>query len=249
MQPEKPTRLKTHLLKDSVLPHCNSMFFLVNTTPMKWAETVKLVLASRSPRRKELLEQIGLSFDMLPADVDETEKPGQQPPAFVKALSQKKARHIMQLRKNAWVLGADTIVVLKSKILGKPKNREQAIHMLSLLSGRTHKVFTGYSVGHFVKKQMKTHAVATQVVFKTLTRQEILWYTGTQEPYDKAGGYAIQGLGAFLVKEIHGSYSNVVGLPVCELIQTLAALEVIQFEDSHHDPDYRKSYGHSPEHH
>ena len=216
---------------------------------MKWIDTDKLVLASRSPRRKELLEQMGLFADIFPADVDETEKPDELPPAFVKALSEKKARHIMQLQKNAWVLGADTIVVQNRQILGKPENREQAIHMLSLLSGRTHEVFTGYSVGHFVKRQMKTHAVATQVVFKTLTRQEILWYTGTKEPYDKAGGYAIQGVGAFLVKKIHGSYSNVVGLPVCELIQTLAALEVIQFEDSHHDPDQRKPCGHSPKHH
>ncbi|MEE4364479.1 MAG: Maf family protein [Desulfotignum sp.] len=204
---------------------------------MKWMDTDKLVLASRSPRRKELLEQMGLAVEIIPADVDETEKPGQQPLAVVKALSQKKTRHIMQLQKNAWVLGADTIVVKDGQTLGKPENREQAIHMLGLLSGRTHAVYTGYSVGHFVRSQMKTHAVATQVVFKTLTRQEILWYTGTQEPYDKAGGYAIQGLGAFLVKEIHGSYSNVVGLPVCELIQTLAALEVIQFKDSHHDMD------------
>ncbi len=200
-------------------------------------DTEKLVLASRSPRRKELLEQMGLAVDILPADVDEAEKPGQQPLEFVKALSEKKVCHIMQLRKNAWVLGADTIVVKDRQILGKPENREQAIQMLGILSGRTHTVYTGYSVGHFARRQMKTHAVATQVVFKTLTRQEILWYTGTQEPYDKAGGYAIQGLGAFLVKEIYGSYSNVVGLPVCELIQTLAALEVIQFEDCHHDPD------------
>ena len=200
-------------------------------------DTDKLVLASRSPRRKELLEQMGLAIDILPADVDETEKPGQQPLEFVKALSEKKACHIMQLRKNAWVIGADTIVVKDRQILGKPENREQAIQMLGLLSGQTHKVITGYTVGHFARRQMKTHAVETQVVFKTLTRQEILWYTGTQEPYDKAGGYAIQGLGAFLVKEICGSYSNVVGLPVCELIQTLAALEVIQFEDCHHDTD------------
>ncbi len=204
---------------------------------MKWMDKNKLVLASRSPRRKELLEQMGLAIDILPADVDETEKPDQPPLDLVKALSEKKTCHIMLQRKNAWVLGADTIVVQDRQILNKPKNREQAIHMLGLLSGRTHAVLTGYTVGHFARRQMKTRAVETQVVFKTLTRQEILWYTGTQEPYDKAGGYAIQGLGAFLVKEICGSYSNVVGLPVCELIQTLTTLQVIQFEDSHHEPD------------
>jgi len=227
----------THVHRDFLQLHCRGLFFLVNTTPMKWMEKNKLVLASRSPRRKELLEQMGLAIDILPADVDETEKPGQPPLEVVKALSEKKTSHIMHQRKNAWVLGADTIVVLDMQSLGKPENREQAIHMLGLLSGRTHSVFTAYTVGHFARRQMKTCAVETQVVFKTLTKPEILWYTSTEEPYDKAGGYAIQGLGAFLIKEICGSYSNVVGLPVCELIQTLTALKVIQFEDSHHDPD------------
>jgi septum formation protein len=227
----------TDIHKVSLQLDCPGLFFLVNTTPMKWMDKNKLVLASRSPRRKELLEQMGLAIDILPADVDETEKPGQPPLELVKTLSEKKTGHIMLQRKNAWILGADTIVVQDRQILNKPENREQAIHMLGLLSGRTHSVFTGYTVGHFARRQIKTCAVETHVVFKTLTKQEILWYTGTQEPYDKAGGYAIQGLGAFLVKEICGSYSNVVGLPVCELIQTLTALNVIQFEDSHHEPD------------
>jgi septum formation protein len=102
--------------------------------------------------------------------------------------------------------------------------------MLENLSGATHSVFTGYAVGHHTKNKIITCAIETSVVFKALTKQEILWYTGTHEPYDKAGGYAVQGLGAFMVKEIRGSWANVVGLPVCEVIQTLVSLGAIQFQ-------------------
>ncbi|MCA1794110.1 MAG: nucleoside triphosphate pyrophosphatase [Desulfotignum sp.] len=189
----------------------------------------KLVLASRSPRRKELLEQMGLAIDIAPPDVDETGEPDQSPRDFVTVLSEKKARYIMHQQENAWVIAADTIVVKDSQILGKPRDREHAIHMLECMSGQTHSVFTGYTVGHGTRRQMETHAVETQVLFKTLTKTEILWYTGTDEPYDKAGGYAVQGLGAFMVQRICGSYTNVVGLPVCEVIQTLKSLEAIQF--------------------
>jgi septum formation protein len=217
--------------------HCQKQTFLVNTTPMKWMDKNKLVLASRSPRRKQLLEQMGFDLEIVPPVVDETTEPGQSPLGFVKALSEKKTVHIMERRKNAWVIGADTIVVTDDRVLGKPENRHQAIHMLGCLSGRTHSVFTGYTVGHFTCGQMVTCAVETQVVFKALTKHEILWYTGTSEPYDKAGGYGVQGSGAFMVKEIHGSYPNVVGLPVCEVIQTLASLGVIQFKEKYHDTD------------
>jgi len=189
----------------------------------------KLVLASRSPRRKELLEQMGLAIDIIPPDVDETGDPDQLPGNFVSALSEKKACYVMHQQADVWVIAADTIVVKNHQILGKPRDRENANHMIGLLNGRTHSVFTGYTVGHGNRRQMETHAVETQVRFKTLTKAEILWYTGTDEPYDKAGGYAVQGLGAFMVKEICGSYTNVVGLPLCEVIQTLKSLKAIQF--------------------
>jgi septum formation protein len=197
---------------------------------MKWMDKQKLVLASRSPRRRHLLTQMGLDLEILPADVDETLAPGQSPAAAVKALSEKKALAVMQQRKQAWVLGADTIVVKDGKILGKPETQGEAFSTIQCLSGATHSVFTGYAVGHHTLNKMVSCAIETQVVFKVLTNQEILWYTGTREPYDKAGGYAVQGQGAFMVKEIRGSWANVVGLPVCEVIQTLVSLGAIQFQ-------------------
>lgn len=197
---------------------------------MKWMDEHRLVLASRSPRRRHLLTQMGLDLEILPADVDETPAPGLSPVAVVKTLAENKACHVMQQRRQAWVLGADTIVVKDGRILGKPENPGQAVSMLECLSGATHSVFTGYTVGHHTRGKMITCAIETSVVFKALTKQEILWYTGTHEPYDKAGGYAVQGLGAFMVKEIRGSWANVVGLPVCEVIQTLVSLGAIQFQ-------------------
>ncbi len=197
---------------------------------MKWMDEHKLVLASRSPRRRHLLTQMGLDLEVLPADVDETLATGLSPAAAVTALSEKKASAVMQQRTHAWVLGADTIVVKDKKVLGKPKTRGEAVSMLQCLSGATHSVFTGYAVGHHARCKLVSCAIETRVVFKTLTNQEILWYTGTREPYDKAGGYAVQGLGAFMVKDIRGSWANVVGLPVCEVIQTLVSLGAIQFQ-------------------
>jgi septum formation protein len=197
---------------------------------MKWMDQHRLVLASRSPRRRDLLAQMGLDLEIVPADVDETLDLDLAPAVCVTALAEKKARAVMQRRRQAWVLGADTIVVKDGTILGKPENQVQAISMLEQLSGAIHSVFTGYAVGRHTSGDMTVRAIETQVVFKVLTNPEILWYTGTREPYDKAGGYAVQGLGAFMVKEIRGSWANVVGLPVCEVIQTLTSLGAIQFQ-------------------
>jgi septum formation protein len=197
---------------------------------MKWMDQHRLVLASRSPRRRDLLAQMGLDLDIVPADVDETLDLRLAPAVCVAALAEKKARAVMHQRRQAWVLGADTIVVKDGTILGKPENQVQAISMLEQLSGAIHPVFTGYAVGRHTSGDMTVRAIETQVMFKVLTNPEILWYTGTREPYDKAGGYAVQGLGAFMVKEIRGSWANVVGLPVCEVIQTLTSLGAIQFQ-------------------
>jgi len=204
--------------------------FLVNPRVMKWMDKHRLVLASRSPRRRQLLTQMGLDLEILPANVDETMAPGVSPAAYVKTLAEKKAVAVMQQRQQAWVLGADTIVVKDGDVLNKPRDTEEAVSMLEQLSGKTHSVFTGYAAGRHAEGILASRAVETQVTFRALTRQEILWYTGTREPYDKAGGYAVQGLGAFMVKEIRGSWSNVVGLPVCEVIQTLTSLGAIQFQ-------------------
>ncbi|MEX1299536.1 MAG: Maf family protein [Desulfotignum sp.] len=193
-------------------------------------DTHRLVLASRSPRRRQLLSQMGLDLEILPGNVDETMASGLSPAEYVRILAEKKAVAVMQQRPQAWVLGADTIVVKDGDVLNKPRDPDEAASMLGQLSGRTHSVFTGYAAGRHADDTMVSRAVETLVTFKALTRQEILWYTGTREPYDKAGGYAVQGLGAFMVKEIRGSWSNVVGLPVYEVIQTLVSLGAIQFQ-------------------
>ena len=129
---------------------------------------------------------------------------------------------------NSWILGADTIVVIEDQILGKPESEDHATEMLKLLSNRGHHVFTGFCIMNKQKKTIIKNAVETKVYFKALSDPEIQWYVKTKEPFDKAGGYGIQGVGAFLVKKISGSYSNVVGLPVCEVVETLMKLKIIE---------------------
>jgi septum formation protein len=179
------------------------------------------ILASRSPRRWYLLEQAGLSFSVIPSTIDETSVPLSSPEIYVRALSQAKARNVSEKYPDKWVIGADTIVLKDRTILGKPGSRAQARTMLKQLSGQTHQVLTGYSICCKAKGRNFSETVKTEVLFKNLTHQEIEWYIHTDEPFDKAGAYAIQGLGTFLVKSINGSYTNVVGLPVCEVIECL----------------------------
>lgn len=185
--------------------------------------TPPLILASKSPRRKELLEQAGLEFTVVPSDVDEDEITVTEPDHYVRYLAEAKAREISNKHPDNWVLGSDTIVVIDSLILGKPASREEAFAMLKRLSGRPHYVFTGYCLSCQTKQRVISETVKTLVQFKELSDDEIDWYVRTPEPFDKAGAYAIQGLGTFLVKRIEGSYTNVVGLPVCEIIETLIA--------------------------
>ncbi len=147
--------------------------------------------------------------------------PISSPETYVKILAEAKANDIAEKYPDKWVIGADTIVLIDGDILGKPKSREEARTMLKRLSGQIHQVFTGYSICCKARQRQFSEAVITKVVFKNLTDQEIEWYIHTKEPFDKAGAYAIQGLGTFLVKSIHGSYTNVVGLPVCEVIEFL----------------------------
>ncbi len=180
-----------------------------------------LILASRSPRRQYLLEQAGLSFSVIPSSIDETSVPITSPETYVRVLSEAKADNVSEKYPEKWVIGADTIVLKDQTILGKPGSRAEARTMLKQLSGRTHQVFTGYSICCRKKQRKFSETVKTEVLFKNLTDQEIEWYIHTNEPFDKAGAYAIQGLGTFLVKSINGSYTNVVGLPVCEVIEFL----------------------------
>ncbi len=190
----------------------------------------KLILASKSPRRKYLLEQAGLSFEIIPSGFDENKIPLTEPKDYVKKLAMAKATDVAKKWPQTWVIGADTIVLIDGKILGKPKSRDEARKMLTKLSGNIHMVYTGYAIICMEKDRVICNAVKTDVLFKNLNKKEIEWYIHTKEPFDKAGAYAIQGLGTFIVKSINGSYTNVVGLPVCEVIEALIKEGVIKLE-------------------
>ena len=181
----------------------------------------RLILASKSPRRSYLLEQAGLAFTVIHSSFDENSVSLSTPETYVKTLAEAKAADVSKAYPESWVIGADTIVVIDGTILGKPDSKPQARTMLKRLSGKTHQVFTGYCICCRAKERSFTNAVKTDVLFKNLADNEIEWYINTSEPFDKAGAYAIQGLGTFIVKRINGSYTNVVGLPVCEVIEFL----------------------------
>jgi septum formation protein len=181
----------------------------------------KLILASQSPRRRELLAQLGYQFTCCPADIDETVKINESPITYVERLAVEKSACIAKSQsQSTLVLGSDTCVVYQNNILGKPESLAQAIDCLTMLSGNTHQVLTAVSVvqGQFSKAVV----VSTDVTFKTLSRQEIINYWHTGEPQDKAGSYGIQGIAGQFVKHISGSYSAVVGLPLYETAQLLA---------------------------
>jgi len=189
-----------------------------------------LILASKSPRRKHLLEQAGLKFSIIPSDFDESSMAMSDPASYVRKLAEFKALDISQKHPDSWVIGADTIVLIDNQILGKPGSNDEAREMLKRLSGKSHQVLTGYCICCGQKKQLFSETVKTVVYFKKLRLEEIDWYIETGEPLDKAGAYAIQGLGSSLVRSIEGSYTNVVGLPVCEVIDFLIRQEVIEFK-------------------
>ncbi len=174
---------------------------------------MEIILASQSPRRQELLKLLGHPFRVQVASVDETMEDLPIAEAVAR-LSHRKAAAICPGEEQI-VIGADTVVVLEEKVLGKPKDAEDAVHMLRSLSGRTHQVMTGVCV--LKGEQVLTHTEVTQVTFRSLTEQEIRGYVATKEPMDKAGSYGIQGGAARFVEGIVGDYYNVMGLPVCRL--------------------------------
>lgn len=181
---------------------------------------MKIVLASQSPRRKELLGRMGLEFVTQASKIDESAFDGLEARELVATLSREKAQWIArQLDGETLVIGADTVVVRDGAALGKPKDAEDAVAMLLSLSGRDHQVCTGVTVCR--GDRILTQVEETQVTFRDLTEAEVRQYVSTGEPMDKAGAYGIQGLGGLLVEGIRGDYSNVVGLPVCRLGQML----------------------------
>ena len=179
-----------------------------------------IYLASQSPRRAKLLTQIGVPFQSVPADIDETPSPGESPEDFVRRMSIEKAAAIHRLHPDQVVLGSDTAVVLDGHILGKPADREQAMQMLLALSGRTHRVLTGVALVH----RQTDYALSESLVqFRALSLEEARRYWDSGEPALSAGSYAIQGLGAVFIERIEGSYSGIMGLPLFETARLLQA--------------------------
>jgi len=193
----------------------------------------RVVLASESPRRAELLRQMGLSFEVQPSSVDESLVNGSSPAEFVREAAMRKATHVAHLVDDAIVIGADTVVVLDEHLLGKPTDAAHAASMIRMLRGRSHSVVTGIAVveanGGTLGRSVSDH-VETVVHFRPLTEREVEAYVASGEPMGKAGAYAIQGLGSMLIEGIEGDYFNVVGLPVCRLAQVLARFGVHPLE-------------------
>jgi septum formation protein len=186
-----------------------------------------IVLASESTRRVDILRTLGISFSIIPPDIDETKLKDETPQEFVARISYEKANKVGQHFPDKWVIAADTIVVLKGKVLGKPKNERDAFNMLRTLRGKWHKVITGYCVLNLLKNVVYRDIVETKVFVRHMTDDEITRYIKTSEPMGKAGSYAVQGKGGYMVKEIKGSYTNVVGLPICEIAEALLSLGVL----------------------
>ena len=198
---------------------------------------MKYILASASPRRKELLEQIGLKFEIIPAcgeEVIQYEKPEE----VVMDLSRQKAEEIAKKRTEITIpeviIGADTVVAYKDTILGKPKDREDAYRMISLLQGNSHKVYTGVTLILRSGEETTVHSFfeETKVTMYPMSEEEREWYIDTKEPFDKAGGYGIQGKCAIFIEKISGDYNNVVGLPVARIYQELLKLGVDIYGES-----------------
>lgn len=179
-----------------------------------------LVLASRSPRRLELLTRLGIDPVVDPADIDETPHDGEDPVAYVERMAREKADVVQRRRPDDHVLGADTTVDIDGRILGQPLDEAEARRMLRALSGRTHRVHTGVCLSRG-SHDMKAIVVSSFVAFCPVTDETLDWYIGTGEWQGKAGSYAVQGLGATLVEGVRGSFSNVVGLPLRETAELL----------------------------
>ncbi len=187
----------------------------------------KIVLASNSPRREYLLKLIGLDFIVYPSNVEEDEgEVIKSPKEIVLKNALNKARAVSRYFPYAIIIGADTIVVLNGKILGKPKDKKSAIEMLSKLRGKTHQVFTGIVVWETPEDRYYTRVVKSLVKMRDYSMEEIINYVETGEPMDKAGAYGIQGKGAVLIEKIEGDYYNIVGLPLAPLYLLLKKLGV-----------------------
>jgi len=195
---------------------------------------VKFILASASPRRRELLSSIGLTFDVLPSNVPEVRREGEAPEEYVARLSRDKAGALATVHPSRWVIAADTTVLLGEELLEKPADARDAERMLATIAGRTHVVYTGVTLENAQREYRDTRVAESEVRMLPLSAEDIEWYVRTGEPLDKAGAYAVQGRGAMFIESIHGSYTNVVGLPLATLFQMLrkAGLDPLQNRES-----------------
>ena len=181
----------------------------------------KIILASASPRRKEILRKTGLNFSICTSDYKEDIDLSLKPRALAKFLSRKKAETVAHKYKNAIIIAADTFIVFKNRLLGKPHTDKEAEKMLNMLNGKAHSVITGFTIMDTASKKILSRSVETKVYFKKLGRKEINAYVRSKEPLDKAGAYAIQGLGSVFIERIDGDFLNVVGLPLLALTESL----------------------------
>ncbi len=191
-----------------------------------------LILASASPRRQDFLRWMGLHCQIEAADIDESRREGEEPESFVLRLAREKGEAVARNFPSHWVISGDTVVCLDSQVLGKPQGREEAVAMLMQLSGRTHRVLSAYSVIHQQQGIAECDFACTEVTFTSFSEAVARAYVETGEPLDKAGSYGIQQCGVALVASINGSYSNVVGLPLAELLALLERLGAIYIADA-----------------
>lgn len=188
----------------------------------------KLILASASPRRKSLLQDLGLDFEVIEARVEEKPAAGELPGDFVMRAAGDKAAAVSRENVGSWVLGADTVVVHGGRILGKPGGAGEALEILQTLAGHSHLVHTGFCLMNGKEKVSVCRIVTTEVHFYPFSKDIAAAYVATGEPLDKAGAYGIQGSGGFLVEKINGSYTNVVGLPLVEVVDELLRYDVVE---------------------
>lgn len=197
---------------------------------------VRFILASASPRRRELLAMIGLEFEVIPSHVPEVREEGEAPEEYVARLSRDKAQALAQQHPAEWVIAADTTVLLGDQLLEKPADAADAARMLATIAGRTHVVYTGVTLQNLGRDYRDTRVAESEVRMLPLSAGEIEWYVATGEPLDKAGAYAVQGIGAMFIDSIHGSYTNVVGLPLATLFQMMRRAGIDPLSTVHRQP-------------
>ena len=183
--------------------------------------SVRFVLASSSPRRRDLLGSIGAEFDVIPSHIPEERGEGETPEEYVARLSREKAHAVSVHHPDRWIIAADTTVALDDLVLEKPADAEDAKRMLAAIAGKTHVVYTGVTLTRSEPHYIDTHVATSEVRMLAMTSRDIAWYVETGEPLDKAGAYAAQGVGGMFIDSIHGSFTNVVGLPLALLFQML----------------------------